>query len=374
MNRLIFILLIIPSLLQAQYTVKYKGDVVKYKGNTARHDTTMNRGGQEDLDLEVDVYILRDFESTSIGLYDSADIYDHWGSQFANSYKTDSHDSIYVEDQSGNHVIGVEYFADNKGSYPDSTCDDPGSKIWSQGSGEHFEYPIKDSIYESRRTDDLWYSFEGYVKSGIDWVVTGKFGTTALMGQYHGVASAPDSTEGFSHLLVWDEPAVDQLAKINSYVYYQKAPYDGGGYGDTWAWNKIEPDASTGDSAIIPTDEWFTVIVHMQPNTFTAGEANSDGFIEGWLNGKMYFRKMNLMFINGAYERNRGVEAEWWSGEFATFYGGCNYWHLSTGDETFKYDNFRFFEVQQQGGGNYFPEGDTTDRSLTIDFNPYYSR
>ena len=331
-------------------------------------------------DLFID-YFSQDFDLTPLGTYDSASQVHDWPmgvAPWADSWKTNNHDSVnieYVADNGGtdsSRAVLVTYFKGNKGSYPDTTCNNLAGaplNLWSWGSGERFTFHVGDLVDPDRATGAIGYGFNARI-SVDNYAQGGKFGFTLLMGKDHGIgACAPDSTEGFSHLLMWSRPTSETGYKpvIVSYVFHQIPPYDGCGgpgrdYAETYTWDEI--DNVKGDRAIIPKDQWFSVFVLLTPNTFTDGKANSDGMIQGWMNGKMYFRKTGLMFIHEAYEVKHGEKATWAQAEFATFFGGCNTGHMSTSDEYFWYDDYHLGWPD----GPYFPENGPVDPAHLVNF------
>jgi hypothetical protein len=326
-------------------------------------------------------YFYQDFESSPLGRYDSASEVHDWPmgiAPWANSWKTNSHDSLnieYVADNGGSDnskTVLVTCFKGNKGTSPDTTCNNwvgAPLNLWSWGSGERFTFQVGELVEPEYATGPIGYGFNA--KLSVDnFAQGGKFGFTLLMGTEHGEgACAPDSTEGFSHILMWSgpKPETNYKSLIVSYVYHQIPPYDGCqgpgmNYAESYEWEEI--DSVKGDQAIIPVDEWFNVFVLLTPNTFTDGKANSDGMIQGWLNGKMYFRKRGIMFIHEAYEEKHGEKATWAQAEFATFFGGCNTGHIATSDEYFWYDDYHLGRPE----GPNFPEHGPVDKNHVVNF------
>ena len=385
MRRLIYIVFMFAWITTSgQYVATYNGQIVKLPGGGVfRHHTNPNPNPDPPpgpYSGSVNYYLYNDFEDVALGEYDSLDMNVDWGTTWVNTYKTDAHDSTYIEyfpNNSGtesSNVWTVWYFDNNKGTYPDMTCNTgelaiiyPNFHV--DGSGVTFEFPLNDSIDPGKESDDIWYFFMAYIDID-DYRMGGKFGFTCLFGSHHATegATAPDSTEGFSHIFMWTDPndPEDAVSLVKSYMFYQISPYGGGGYAQSHPWCSI--DGVTGDSAIIPKGEWFSIAVHFIPNTFTGSVANSDGVVEGFMNGKMYFRKSNIMMIHGAYEIAWGSEAEWYIGEAATFFGGCNTGHVSVDDEIFRYDNIGYGEFT----GENFPDGDTVSRSLQMNMEWMY--
>jgi hypothetical protein len=327
-------------------------------------------------------YFSQDFENSPAGRYDSASQVNDWPmgiAPWADSWKTNSEDSLNIEyvalneGTDSSEAVLVTYFRGNKGTAPDSTCNNwegapPNVYCW--GSGERFTFNVEDLVDPDQAKGTVGYGFN--VRMAVDdYAQGGKFGFTLLMGKDHGAgACAPDSTEGFSHILMWSQPKAETgyVPAIVSYVYHQVPPYNGcDGPGPVYArfyiWDEI--DSVKGDPAIIPYDEWFNVFVLLTPNSFTNGKANNDGIIQGWMNGKMYLRKKGIMFIHEGYQQEHGEPATWSQAEFATFFGGCNTGHLSTDDEFFWYDDYHLGKP----AGPHFPDRDTVDRNFVIDFD-----
>jgi hypothetical protein len=335
--------------------------------------------GQQDTFIS---YFSQDFESSSTGRYDSASQVNDWPmgiAPWADSWKTESEDSLTIgyvacgEENDSSKAVLVTYFRGNKGTTPDSTCNNwigAPLNLWCWGSGERFTFTIENLVDAEYASGPIGYGFNAKL-SVDDYAKGGKFGFTILMGKDHGEgACAPDSTEGFSHILMWSEPKSENGYEpvIVSYVYQQVSPYDGCDgpgldYAEFYKWDEI--DSVKSDAAVIPGNEWFSVFVLLTPNTFADGKANSDGMIQGWMNGRMFFRKRGIMFIHEGYEQDHGEKATWCQAEFATFFGGCNTNHLSTSDEYFWYDDYHLGRPD----GPHFPEQDTVDRNFVIDFD-----
>ena len=367
MKRLFYILFIMLYMpLSGQYTGRDNGKTVVLNGSTikAQFDNIPTSPAAyvppDPDDYTVYPYITKDFESASIGEYDSAAIYDDWGSNWADSYKTDSYDSTYIEVKDGSQVYMVAYFDNNVGTSPGWTSS--AEPEWSEGSGNLFAFPVEDSIPEANKLGDLWWSWNSYIKPGIFWAKGGKTGFTLRYGDDQGVGhSSPDSTEGGSCITMWEWTDTPGANYISSYLYYQIAPYEGGEYAQPNMWDDIDGNQSA-DTAVFPVGEWFNMTLHIQMNSFTGGGAAiADGFLEGWLNGVMRLRKSNIILINGAGYAAMSSPG-FYDAEFAEFFGGDANSNRSTGDEIFWYDDYHLFDVT----GDDFPEGDTTSRTVVL--------
>ncbi len=194
--------------------------------------------GQEDSFIS---YFSQDFENSLPGRYDSASQVHDWPmgiAPWADSWKTNSEDSLSIgssvdgDGSNNTKAVLVTYFRGNKGTAPDSTCNNwEGAplNLWSWGSGERFTFNVENLVDPEYSTGTIGYGFNAKF-SVDDYAKGGKFGFTLLMGKEHGEgACAPDSTEGFSHILMWSQPKPEtkNAPVIVSYVYHQVYPYDG---------------------------------------------------------------------------------------------------------------------------------------------------
>ena len=62
---------------------------------------------------------------------------------------------------------------------------------------------------------------------------------------------------------------------------------------------------------------WYNITIRYVVNTFTGGVPNYDGLYEGYINGRLIFRKTGLLLL-GPRDEGKGVNTIWWR----HFYGG----------------------------------------------------
>jgi len=376
MKILSLILLFVCTTLPGQYIVKHNGLPVKVPGGSGSVQHSAKNTNPPPVQDTWTVYWSENFDDNDLGQYDSIPQYADFPTMWdkGNSWETDSHDSVYIEwekytETDSSKCMMVYYFEGNKGTYPDTTCNNwqgapPNFPV--DGSGETFAFYVTDSVDTGYESDPIgiagnikWSDFGEFRQGGKS------FFTIRLGDEFTYAGGQRDSCDGFSHLLTFDNiSGSDSCWCVCSFIYYQYEPYHWESvYATTFPWNEI--DGVEGDSAIITRGEWHNIFVYLQPNTFDEyGDANADGIITGWMDGKMYFRKSDVMFIHGAFEHQNGYAAEWYDSEAAFFYGGCNTGHVTQQDNCWWFDDYH---LGRPSGPN-FPEGDTVDRNYEIAF------
>jgi hypothetical protein len=80
-------------------------------------------------------------------------------------------------------------------------------------------------------------------------------------------------------------------AQIGNAISYNR----GQGYGGAGA------DSTASTAPLIPIDTWVLYEFYFQLDTMTAGESNSDGWFQCWLNGTLAFDYRNMQYRNSSY-------------------------------------------------------------------------
>ena len=206
------------------------------------------------------------FNNTPTGPYSEADVRSDFG---AVQWTQTERASIVAEGQ--NRFLRVEFPAGGVG---------PGE------GGAQFRTDLG-----ANSSDELFLSYRVRFENGFDWSLGGKLpglaGGTANTG-----GDRPNGRDGWSARMMWR-----QNGAATQYVYHPDQP---GQFGDTTFWD-----------VPFATGRWLQVEHQVRLNT----PGRSDGFIRGWLDGRLVMDRQGMRFRDTA-----DIEID--SLLFSTYFGG----------------------------------------------------
>ena len=239
-----------------------------------------------------DVIVEASFDGTPTGPYSAGDVASDFGAvRWADTERA----SIVAE--GANRFLRVEFPAGGVG---------PGE------GGAQFRTDLR-----GRSADELFLSYRVRFGAGFDWSLGGKLpglaGGTANTG-----GNRPNGRDGWSARMMWR-----QNGAATQYVYHPAQP---GQFGDTTFWD-----------AGFATNQWIEVEHQVRLNT----PGRSDGFIRGWMNGRLVLDLQGMRFRDTA-----NIEID--SLLFSTFFGGSTPEWAPDRDVHVDFDDF---VVSAPGGG-----------------------
>ncbi|GAA0804897.1 polysaccharide lyase [Spirilliplanes yamanashiensis] len=167
------------------------------------------------------------------------------------------------------------------------------------------------------------YYFSQWVRFSPDfsWGTTsfaGKLGVGLAGGASCSGGKVCDGFNGFSSRMIWRSGG-----RASLYYYHMG---HAGTYGD-------DADFSLdGAPVYYPRGQWINLVQRVKVNTVTGGEANPDGEIEAWYNGRRVVSVTGLRFVRNADLVDRAY--------FSSFHGGAEAGFAPQNDSYIWYDDF----------------------------------
>ena len=156
----------------------------------------------------------------------------------------------------------------------------------------------------------MYVAYDVRFEQGFDFRLGGKLPGFAA-GSATGGGVRPNGNNGFSTRMMWVEDG-DAI----SYVYHPDQPST---FGERFSWQ----------GAGFSPGQWTTVETRVRLNT----PGQSDGIIEGWMNGRLVLRETGMRFRDTSNTKIEGLF-------FSTFFGGNTSDWAPSRDETIDFDNF----------------------------------
>ncbi|MBA7511566.1 hypothetical protein ES705_03562 [subsurface metagenome] len=228
----------------------------------------------QDTDDIYNIIFSNDFEDNTVGLYD----YNEWLGDWNMGWDAwwINRDITYIEQKDTSKAM--------KWIFPEGTLNGV-----DQGGKFHPEIPGLGAGYT-----ELYFSYNIMFKPDFDFVISGKIPSMGGGEDWDDHGGAPYYDEGFRCGLAWSE-TWDGEGGLRFYIYHHD---QSGPYGDTRNWS----DPSTTDIYKFPTDEenWVNITIRIVLNTVNAPpeNGNNDGFVEGFINGRLMERWEGLRFRN----------------------------------------------------------------------------
>lgn len=191
-------------------------------------------------------YFNEDFEANSLGIYKDAEWQIDWNYPAWSSRQV----SPEIMQDLNLPFTGSQFM---RWHFP------AGSVGPDQGGGQWFT--------KFGNLNEVYLSYNVRFKPGFDFVISGKIPGLRGGPRWEG-AGPPSFTDGFVALLCWNKDGY-----IKFYYYHHNQEHE---YGDMVTWNHL-----------IERGEWFNVTVRIVINTLNATGGNSDGIMEGFIDGKM---------------------------------------------------------------------------------------
>jgi hypothetical protein len=271
-----------------------------------------------------------------------------WSSDFNNATWRDSdhrwpawwegkyQDSILIDPETGSKVI--------KFSHDDIIVD--GYAGTGPRCGDYWQFSIGNGINE------VYYSYNIKFRPGWIWNEGGK-----LSGLYGGSEPPRDLTppgygEGFSAGLMFKD-----YGGLAFYLFYQNQATSV--FGETQVWNDFQPPGLDYDNEgrfifDVSKDRWYNITIRCVTNTFTGTTPNSDGILEGYINGKLV-EQLSGLFLITYPDINNLIR-----GAVANFFGGSEIYQAPQRDEWAYMDDLVFFTYAD---GVNVPRGNTLSPS-----------
>ena len=210
----------------------------------------------------------QDFENDTPGLYNAA----QWKADWNNPSFSNGLDKTYI-------ILSADGNKSMQWNYP------AGSVGPTDGGGQ-FEPEIVDKY------DEIYFSYNLKFKPGFEWVLGGKLpGLTGGPHSYYPGVQKPAWDDGFSNGLMWGHGygGQDDAGGIYFYTYYQDMPDL---YGQSFGWGKFKFQTDP--------EKWYNITIRMVMNTVKADGSggNSDGIMEGFIDGKLLVSKSGMRFRN----------------------------------------------------------------------------
>jgi hypothetical protein len=307
---------------------------------------------------EMDLYFSQDYDDNTLGDYLRSEWIDDWNPNpvwrdSEDACNSGNADTVRIVDDGTDTVCAVTISADvvrTTCNFADDYSTSPPTKVWNLGGGEYFtSWFITDQANE---LSEIYYSFNIKWDATMDWKKGGKImsiggGPTDDQG-----STKPLVEDGFSCLLMWKENG-----QLVWYIYHQDNTDVR--YADTWFWTHY----STGVNYTFPKDTWVNVTIRVVNNTLTNGVANSDGFLEGWIDGVFWNRAdrdgAGIEFTSYLND-GRGINRT----EFAHFRGGGSTGYMGDIDCTTHFDDHNGFTYKS--GQGYAAPGEYSDETKVL--------
>lgn len=230
---------------------------------------------------------MANFESASNGSYSTGELRSDFG-----SIDWAGIDRASLASENGNRFLRVEFPRGGVGP------SDGGAQFltdFSQDIGDH---------------DELYLAYDVRFGSGFDFQLGGKLPGFATGSATSG-GRQPNGSNGFSTRMMWVEGG-----EAISYVYHPDQPSR---FGENLDW---------GSARFVP-GRWTTVETRVRLNT----PGQSDGIIEGWMDGRLVLRETGMRFRDTADLHIEGLF-------FSTFFGGSTQEWAPSRNERIDFDNF----------------------------------
>ena len=163
---------------------------------------------------------------------------------------------------------------------------------------------------------EVYFTYNVMWRPGFDMTNAGKM--PALRGGSPTINTPPVYGEGFKAMLMWQwQP----IGGIGFYLFYQEQTHPTNG--QTILWNDFQPEGLDYDEATgafifdVTEPRWYNITIRCVVNSFTNGQPNRDGILEGYVNGKLIEQVSGLYFLT-VPDIDKGINAL----RMAHFFGG----------------------------------------------------
>jgi len=210
-------------------------------------------------------------------------------------------DSILIDPLSSSKVM--------KFSWEDTIADGYDGQI--ERGGDLWKIPLGDEYSE------IYFSYNILWRPGFDMTHAGKMPGVYGGSEIDGM-ERPAYGEGFNAMLMWQH---NPSGGIGFYAYYQEGSQPD--FGTTFLWDSFQPSGTNlnynGGSFIFDRSEpiWYNITIRCVINSFTNGQPNRDGILEGYVNGRL-IEQVSGLYLLTAPDINKGVNGI----EFSHFFGG----------------------------------------------------
>jgi chitodextrinase len=264
-----------------------------------------------------DFVMVNDFENNTIGYYNEAE----WMRDWNNPPWANRLENALIYPKEGNKVLRLDYLEGTFGLNADDETD--------PGDGIQFFAPLPGEIIE------IYFSYNIMFRPNFDFVISGKLpGLDG--GPEFSAGSMPTYEQGFKCGLAWSGQLYSTSLEgtIAFYLYHHDMP---GAYGQIYTW----ADPYSDDKYYkfkTDAERWTNITIRLVLNTVNGGglPGNYDGFVEGFINGKLMSQWTGLRMRNVS-----DVKIDF--AKIYSFFGGDTPAFAARRDEWALFDDFYLF-------------------------------
>lgn len=191
---------------------------------------------------------------------------------------------------------------------------------------------------------EIYFSYNVKFRPGFEWNLGGKLpgtrGGTEFSMETKMNGLPPSEEEGYNCFVMFKSEG-----RLQWYLYHHNQEKEQ--WGDNITWDDYQPEGLnyTSNGAVsldVSEERWYNITIRVAVNTFTNGQPNHDGLMEGFVDGKLV-SSIDGLYLLPAFDVNKGVNKI----TMGHFFGGNDNRFGPLRDEWTLFDDFICFTYDE---------------------------